>query len=219
MPYDSSNTYASFNQCDGNEGSGTSCGCTVKEDCSCCPVGTVGVFNADGEHVGCLTPNDAEEFVTGTHVPPTGFVKAIDANGNYYGDLPPAQAIEFLDYIANGTIGATAGDTFNVVTPEVSGSGFFELTYAAAAAVSDTINLLIDRTGVDESIQISITNQPPGDPFSFQPSGTTTVMPAVNSSLDVVFIWAGIGAGTYEFTLRFQSTNIVKEVPFRITLT
>lgn len=219
MPYDTSNTYAAFNQCDCEPG--TNCGCTVKDDCSCCPVGTVGVFNSEGEHIGCLTPNDAEEFVNSTHVPPTGYVKVIDSNGNYYGDLPPAQAIEMLDYIANGTIGSSAADTFNVVTPEVGPSNFYEITYAASAEESDVIPLLIDRSGVDESITVSIINQPAGDPFSFSPSGTTTSMPAVNSALDVVFSWAGSGlaAGTYTFTLRFASTSVVKEVPIRITLT
>jgi hypothetical protein len=137
----------------------------------------------------------------------------------YYGDLPPLQAIEILDYINNGTIGQTAGDTFNVVTPQVGPTGFFELNYAAIAEISDVINLLIDRTGVDESITISIQNQPPGDPFAFNPSGTVTVMPSANSSLDVEFTWSGLVAGSYTFILRFASTNIVKEVPIRITLT
>jgi hypothetical protein len=222
MTYDPSNTYIKFkNNCNcGAQESGNSCTCShVEDDCSCCPVGTVGVFNTEGDHVGCLTPNDAEEFVTSTHIPPTGYVKVIDGGGNYYGDLPPNQAIEMLDYIANGTIGQTAGDTFNVVTPDVGPTGFFELNYLASALISDVINLLIDRTGVDESITISIQNQPPGEPFAFNPSGTVTVMPSANSSLDVEFTWSGLVAGSYTFILRFASTNIVKEVPIRITLT
>lgn len=222
MPYENPNVYIKFqgNCTCGAQDSGESCSCSTSSDnCSCCPVGTVSVFDADGEHAGCLTPSDAEQYVNGTHVPPSGYVKVIDTNGNYYGDLPPAQAIEYLNFIQNGTIGPVAGDTFNVVSPEVGPTSFYELNYVAGDLITDVINLLIDRTGVDESITISIQNQPVGDPFFISPSGTVTTMPNVNSSLDVQFGWSGLIAGSYTFTLRFASTNVVKEVPIRITLT
>lgn len=40
-----------------------SSGCEGCEDkCSCCPPGLVAVYNVNGDHAGCLTPADADEY-------------------------------------------------------------------------------------------------------------------------------------------------------------
>lgn len=220
--YDSQNSYAKFQSectCGAETQNDCSCGCGTTDDCGCCPVGTVAVYNEDGSHKGCLSPNDAEIFEAGTHVPTTGFVKVIDTNGKYYGDLPPAQAIDMLNYIDNAVVSGSASDTYNVVNPEVGASGWYELTYPTVDGITSTINLLLDRSGVDESITISIQNQSTPNAFAFDPSGTVTVMAATNSDKDVKFTWTGLAAGVHTFVLRFASTNVVKEVPIRLTLT
>ena len=221
-PYDNQTSYAKFAAdctCGATTQSDCSCGCGTTDDCGCCPIGTVAVYNEDGSHKGCLSPNDAEKLTTGTHIPPTGYVKAIDPNtGVYYGDMSPAQAIEYLDFIINGiTTGSTAA-TYNVVTPIAGPSNFYELTYTLASGTSDVIGLLIDRIGITDAVTVSIQNSV--EAFIFSPSGTTAVIPLNLSSLDVTFLWSGIAAiGVYTFDLRFFAAGVEQIVPIRITLT
>lgn len=222
MPYDNQNTYAKFNSactCGAESASDCSCGCAT-DDCSCCPTGTVAVYNEDGTHKGCLSPNDAEKYETGVHIPPTGFVKTIDSAGVYYGDMPVSQAIEYLNYVENSVVGAGPAATFNVTSPVVGGSGFYELSYALIDGITDTIALTVDRIGLPDSITISIQNSLEDIQFEI-PTGTVTVMPQGISELnDIKFTWTGIGApGVYTYILRFATTNVAIEVPIRLTLT
>lgn len=63
------------------------CGCVEEEscdqcedECSCCPTGTVGVYDDKGNHLGCLTPNDAELFQKNTYTCDDGYVKLINTS-------------------------------------------------------------------------------------------------------------------------------------------
>ena len=212
MAYDNQITYTKFNSsctCDAKTSSDCTCGCSDSEECGCCPIGTVAVYNEDGSHKGCLSPNDAEKYETGIHIPTEGFVKAIDpTTGTYYGDMSPDQAIKYLDFIINGTVGAGASATFNVTSPVVGGSGFYELSYTLVAGITDTISLIVDRIGLPDAITISIQNSVEDIQFEI-PSGTVAVMPQGTSELDVKFTWTGIAApGVYTYILRFATTNV-----------
>lgn len=57
------------------------------EDCGCCPAGLVEINDADGDVVGCMTPNDAELYYRNIYKCPDGYVKAFDVNGNFQGCL------------------------------------------------------------------------------------------------------------------------------------
>lgn len=39
------------------------CSCS-KDDCGCCPVGLVALEDADGKYIACVTPQDAETYIT-----------------------------------------------------------------------------------------------------------------------------------------------------------
>lgn len=45
------------------------------EECSCCPPGLVAIYDANGVHAGCLTPNDAEEYSKNTFTCKEGYIK------------------------------------------------------------------------------------------------------------------------------------------------
>lgn len=47
------------------------------EDCGCCPSGLVAVYDDKGQHLACLTPNDAELYKKNTLTCQDGYVKLI----------------------------------------------------------------------------------------------------------------------------------------------
>ena len=188
------------------------------DDCSCCPPGLLAVYNEDGVHEGCITPNDAEEYKNSTHIPAEGYVKVYDpVSGEYLGDLPPSQAIELLDYISNGNTAGSVASTFNVVAPEIAASGFYEISYAVSASNTDDIQLLIDRIGITDAVVVSIINSL--EDIEFMPSGTSVVIPEGSSELYVQFKWTGVVVGTYTFILEFTTSAVTKQVPVKLTLT
>lgn len=220
MPYDDSNSVYSKYATSSSETTGEDCGCGTSDDCSCCPTGTVGVYSEDGAHVGCLTPNDAEIYNNALIDPPEGFVKVYDpTTGKYLGAMSPDQAIDMLNYLSNAVVPGAGSSTFNVVTPEVGPSGYYELSYASVDEITEDLELLLDRVGVADTVTVSLQNLT--EDFQFDPSGTTTTIPLNDSDKLVKFVWEeGIAvAGVYTFVLRFATTNVTKEVPVRITLT
>jgi len=219
MAYDENSVYNKYGLNSGSEDSSSDCGCGDTNDCSCCPPGTVGVYNEKGEHVGCLTPNDAEIYNNALHIPIEGFVKVIHpVTGKYLGDLPPAQAIEYINFLSTGSTVGAAEKTFNILEPLAGITGFLELSYALGDGETNDITLLIDRVGIVDAVIVSIQNSTEG--VTFAPSGTVTSIPLNSSEIDVKFKWSGIiaVAGTYTFILRFATTLQIKEVPVRLTL-
>ena len=96
MAYDDKQVYAKYlkKKCQG-EGCGDhdhhDHGCNGCEDeCSCCPPGTVEVVNVEGKVVGCLTPNDTQQYMIDSYACPPGYVKTIDpVTGKFMGCLTP----------------------------------------------------------------------------------------------------------------------------------
>lgn len=66
------------------------CGCKDKE-CGCCPPGLVGIYDDKGNHVGCLTPNDAELFVANSVQCTDGYAKLFSAAGKFLGCVSEGQ--------------------------------------------------------------------------------------------------------------------------------
>lgn len=55
------------------------CGCEKKEEnCGCCPVGLVGVYDDKGQFLSCMTPNDAELYTKNTAKCQDGYVMLIN---------------------------------------------------------------------------------------------------------------------------------------------
>jgi hypothetical protein len=85
MPYDDNTLYAKYLK--GKITSGCGCGgecdeCkSSSEKCSCCPPGLVAIYDVNGNQQGCLTPNDAEEYVNATIQCPQGTVKLYKEGG------------------------------------------------------------------------------------------------------------------------------------------
>lgn len=220
MSYDSQSTYNKFGSgCSTSEDEGASCGCGSSENCSCCPVGTVGVYNEEGEHTGCLSPNDAEIYNNALIEPDNGYVKIIDpTTGKFLGNAPVSEAIQYLNYLSNGTLPNTAQNVFNMITPEAGPSGFVEITYPLANGITDDIDFLVDRVGVTESITLNIINSV--EDIQFDPSGLSRVINTSESDLTTKFVWSGIAAaGVYDYTVRLTTTTQVVDILFRLTLT
>jgi len=101
MPYDSSQVYAKYlaNNPDASSSSTgcTSCGssssstCSCSTDkCSCCEEGLVAVYNDNGDHIGCLTPNDAELFIKSSYTCEDGFIRLVNTAGDFLGCVTSA---------------------------------------------------------------------------------------------------------------------------------
>lgn len=83
MPYDEQQKYMKFlkKKChehdhSNNEGcEGCGGGCDENNECTCCPVGLVAVYDDQGKHQACLTPNDAELYNKNSFRCQDGYVK------------------------------------------------------------------------------------------------------------------------------------------------
>ncbi len=67
-------------------GCGTGCGsdCNCTTECSCCPVGTVAIYDENGNHAGCVTPQEATTYNNDKVQCPAGFAKLIDPNSGEF---------------------------------------------------------------------------------------------------------------------------------------
>lgn len=91
MAYSASTEYAKYLKKKCSEG----CGCTTSENCSCCPPGLVGIYDDEGNHLGCLTPTDAEEYQKNTFTCQDGYLKLIKtSDGTFYGCVPSNEWID-----------------------------------------------------------------------------------------------------------------------------
>lgn len=70
---------------------GEGCGCDScssgsAQDCSCCPPGLVAIYDDKGQHLGCLTPNDAELYKKNILTCQDGYVKLFNnTTGEFLG--------------------------------------------------------------------------------------------------------------------------------------
>lgn len=70
----------------------------TKKDCSCCPPGLIAIYDCDGIHAGCLTPNDAEAYNNSKIKCQEGYVKTFHpTTGDFIGCLAPADAISIIN--------------------------------------------------------------------------------------------------------------------------
>lgn len=88
--YTDQQDYAKFLQnkkSDKDCGCGGSCKeCSQSDDCGCCPAGLVAVYDDKGQHLACLTPNDAELFKKNIMTCQDGYVKLFNtATGEFLG--------------------------------------------------------------------------------------------------------------------------------------
>lgn len=92
MAYDTQSTYNKFNikSC-GCEDKST-CGCPPAEKCGCCPTGLVAVEDKDGTNIGCLSPNDAQQYMANTYRCPDGYIRVMSVDGlTFIGCLTPEE--------------------------------------------------------------------------------------------------------------------------------
>lgn len=76
MAYNENQVYAKYlkKKCI-DEGCDDCKDCGEENKCSCCPPGLVAVYDDNGNHTGCLTPNDAETLHASTFTCQDGYVK------------------------------------------------------------------------------------------------------------------------------------------------
>lgn len=94
-----SNTYSTFSdyakflkkKCEHEEHE--HCGCKT-EECGCCAPGLVAVEDNAGKHIACLTPNDAQIFMSSSFKCADGYIKVIDTvTGDFVGCLTPDEYV------------------------------------------------------------------------------------------------------------------------------
>jgi len=107
MAYDNQTTYNKFNakDCTCEDKSNCTCGCKSgcppKEKCGCCPVGLVEVKDKDGNNIGCLSPNDAQEYMTNTFRCPDGYIRLLEpVTFRFLGCLTPTEYAEYVAALA-----------------------------------------------------------------------------------------------------------------------
>jgi hypothetical protein len=91
---------SSSSGCSDCSGGCSDCNDCSDEKCGCCPAGLVAVEDANGNHIGCLTPNDAQLYMTDTYKCPDGYIRVTSGTGVsmiFIGCLTPA---EYAVYVA-----------------------------------------------------------------------------------------------------------------------
>lgn len=115
MAYDNQQTYAKFQskKCH-EEGHKEGCGCKEKtDDCSCCPPGLIGVYDENGKHQGCLSPNDAEAFSKNCS---QGMIGLYDnAHASKFLGCVPSSDFPDLNSAVNGSSSPIAPTNMNLV--------------------------------------------------------------------------------------------------------
>lgn len=245
MPYGPQSEYNKFQStcdcenCDSNE----SCSCKTSDDCGCCPVGTVAIYDDCGKHIGCLNPSDAAQYFVDTVDVPEGFIKIIGPDGEYIGLLTIADYGTYLTSTGQGLTFNTTGpititpvsgtpgsfdvvvqssfNAYNSKVPENDATTF--LTNAPAdVAGSTTLQFLsLDRNSYFGDVQLTLANLPTGI-NNLIPGGTLTI-PANKSILDgttgfISFGWDAISAGVYNFDVVLTGTD-VPSVTLTVTVT
>lgn len=219
MPYGLQSEYLKHNADCGCEDS-TSCGCT-SDDCGCCPIGTVAVYDDCGKHISCLTPVDASQYYTDTVDVPEGFIKLTDpTTGALIGLVTIADYAAYLaasgtglTFVTTGpiTITPTAGTpgSFDVVvqssvnpynTKEAEPSDSFVVATTVGAGATEVNTLRFDRNAFYGDIVVTFDALPTGF------SGGTVNVPAAKSRVDTVtgfptLSWAGVTSGSYTANL------------------
>ena len=61
---------------------GTDCSCTTA--CTCCPTGSVAIYDESGNHAGCVTPQEATIYNNDKVQCPAGYAKLIDPNSGEF---------------------------------------------------------------------------------------------------------------------------------------
>lgn len=104
MAYDDQSTYNKFRAgdcgCEGkHEGHHEEgCGCREENKCGCCPTGLVSVEDADGKNIACLSPNDAEQYMSNSFRCPDGYIRVLDTDKKFIACLTPG---DYAIYKAN----------------------------------------------------------------------------------------------------------------------
>ncbi len=95
MAYDEQTTYNKFRvkKCGHKE---EKCGCPEETKCGCCPTGLVSVEDKDGNNVGCLSPNDAQDYMKNTYRCPDGYIRVVTELGGFIGCLTPDEYATYL---------------------------------------------------------------------------------------------------------------------------
>jgi len=97
MAYDAQTTYNKFRTKNCGCEDKSKCGCPEPEKCGCCPTGLVSVEDADGTNIGCLSPNDAQEYMANTFRCPNGYIRVVSPEDVFIGCLTPE---EYAAYVA-----------------------------------------------------------------------------------------------------------------------
>ena len=183
----------------------SSCGCN-DNDCGCCPPGLVAINDSKGNHLGCLTPNDASCYDVAKEIPVEGFMKLYDPVSNaFLGIVTISEALAYLSAVDSNIQPPNAGNDFNPITlPSASASVAGEgLTSAAAVSFS------VDRISCDNAVTVSILTPPAG--ITFLGSATSISIPSSQSYIaDGLEITDAVIVGSYDLTIQYNGCSTSK---------
>ena len=202
MAFDLQTTYNKFQtscECQGE------CSCSKKDDCGCCPVGTVGITDDCGKNIGCLSPNDASEYKIRKHIPATGYVKLIHpVTGIYLGDVTPQQAIDFMAAIDPAI---TPEPPIGEYNPNLSSSAIAMTAPGVGLTDSEALGFSVDRISCDQGVVIQFSGAVPAG-VSFLAGATSLLIPEGSSVItDGILIDDQVNAGVIVLTIAFSSCS------------
>lgn len=187
--------------------------CDPEQNQSPCPPGLVAVLDCDGNHVGCLSPNDAEVYRNATLAPAEGYTKVYHpTTGEFLGAMSVDDACKLLDCVN----GEAHESDFVVVYPLLDGSGLFNLADLAADGESEDFNIQLDRVNNFKDVTATLISS---DGLFFSGGVEEIVLPKGISIKTTNLDWdPGITAGTYLFKVSLTDGESTKEINGKIVL-
>jgi hypothetical protein len=180
--------------------------CSCKsEECGCCPPGLVAYQDCNG-NISCLTPNDAAEIETESHIPVEGYIKLYHpTTGEYLGDVTPTEALNFISAIDDNVDAPTEGNEYNVITQDSIALS----TPAEGELDSANVPFSVDRLTCDENIAVTLSTPPAG--VTFLGGATALNIPSGTSEIiDGIQITDAVAPGNYNVTVVYDGCGNAK---------
>jgi hypothetical protein len=177
-----------------------------------CPNGLVGIFDCNGNLVGCVTPNDAAQYKNETVSVPEGFTKLKHPTTNeYLGILNADDACKMLECLS----GVAVERDFSIIDPVADEAGYYNFADAAIDEETELFSLKADRNNCFDDIVATITS---ADGITFANASTTATILSGTSTLLTKLEWSGLLAGTFLFKIVFVACGKTKEINCKLTL-
>jgi hypothetical protein len=177
-----------------------------------CPNGLMGIYDCNGNLVGCVTPNDAAQYKNDTVAVPEGYTKLKHPTTNeFLGILTAEDACKMLECLS----GVATERDFSLIDPTSDEAGFYNFADAAIDEQTELFDFKIDRNNCFEDVVATITS---ADGITFSTGATTLTILEGSSVAKTKLEWTSLAAGTYLFKIAFVACGKTKEINCKLTL-